>query len=287
MDVLDLPIFIISMAEERCERVRAELKAAIPPANGDSDFRQVFHIHGVDGSDPFLRNRSDVSYLASFFCPDKTLGCALAHRKVAREIIERDVPAALILEDDVVVTSVNLPHDLRRILHLETDGSWENGTPVARHDAVRLFCQGICCNCKAQPYATEKFSSDASYAPQCCHPLIASVQGSSAAYLLFRRGAEKLSSLPVTWHVDVELNDPLFDVAVGPSLFTTLDDRSQGPIILGQALSFWMMQPLFRIPLFGNTIRARDSIFFSLFSSILCLYAGLPKFLVVASLLST
>ena len=211
---MQLPAFVVSMDAQRLGRTREALRA-----HGI----QLTHVPGVDGSDPALRARGDVSRFAKLFCPDKTLGCALAHRAAARALLATGAPAGLVLEDDVVVCCDG---DLRRELEacaVRRDDAW---------DVIRLYCQGFCSTNESRGIT---------------------MQGSTAAYLLSRQGARRLSELPVWWHVDVELNRPTFRAYVGPTLFGTLDDRS-GPTVLGQSVGFWLRQPAVREPLSGATV---------------------------------
>ena len=103
---------------------------------------------------------------------------------------------------------------------------------AARHadqDYVRLYCQGAC-------------RSDA-----------ALLQGSTAAYLLSRRGAQKLRAMPLFWHVDVQLNAPHFQGGLCP-LFTTRDESTS--LCTREGWRFWASQPYLRAPGLGRTISA-------------------------------
>lgn len=174
------------------------------------------HFQAIDGRDPSLRLLPEVTFFARAFCPSKTLGIALSHRTLAAHFLTShpDAPWCLILEDDAVPREeLDLPRALERCME-------EN----AGRDFVRLYCQAFC-------------RDDTPWLPQ----------GSTAAYLLSRSGAEKLRQLPVFWHVDVQMNAPYFKGA-GRPLFLTRDAHAACPSFSWQELRFILQQPYLRVP---------------------------------------
>lgn len=72
-----------------------------------------FEIIGVDGSDPKVFH----GHSAGKFLPN-AVGCTLSHVEVYRKIVEQDLRAALVIEDDVVISSdiLNILAQIERVI---------------------------------------------------------------------------------------------------------------------------------------------------------------------------
>ena len=177
--------------------------------------RKVTHIPGVNGAEE--RESPNITFGCRHFCTDRIIGCALGHQNAALHFLNSTHSVALILEDDVKLIANDLEGSIQEILKEE----W---------DICKLFCQGICSN------------------------KIRTWQGSTAAYLIRRSGARKLAKMKISYHIDYILSSMLFDVKLGPELFSTFDDRT-GVLIGNQDVRFWLNQELIRIA--GLDLKAR------------------------------
>ncbi len=106
---------------------------------------------GVDG-----KNLTDVELRELLFDPDRNaltppeVGCALSHLGIYRDMIEKDIPCALILEDDIVfkVNPRSLLDNFRCVspdasdVYLLTHGSNQYIADESRHIGSILFYRG-------------------------------------------------------------------------------------------------------------------------------------------------
>ena len=172
------------------------------------------HVPGVRGADH--RGDARLTRFGRAFCTDRMVGCALAHHDAARRIVEDGHAVALVLEDDVLVQGdkATLAARVEAVLRAhEGEPSW---------DIITLFCQGVCNN-------RSRFWN-----------------WSTAAYLISAKGATTLGNIKIGYHADFIRNSMLFNVVVGPNLFSTRDVRSIIPFG-NQSLGFWANQDALRI----------------------------------------
>ena len=203
-----MKIYVISKDESRYNRTVKEL------INGGFHRDSIHHFPGFDGN--LIRQKGVSSQLTRFchsFCTDKMIGCGTAHIRLSQHIFQNDSDEyTLIVEDDIKSTGVDLPHQIDQV----TRGAPPNW------DSILLFCQGN------------------------CRPNARLLVGSTAAYLISRKGAEKMSKLRLNYHIDWQRNGLKFNTVVGPQLFSTFDPKMP-PTILNQSWLFWSNQEVFRL----------------------------------------
>jgi len=128
-----------------------------------------------------IKYKNMITKLAYFFTPKSVIGCALSHILLAKHILINDnhLPYVLIMEDDAFPIELdkktflkNINSNIKNITIL--DPNW---------DIIQLHSDA-CYPCH-NSYTT--------------HPLC----GSTAAYLISNRGAQKISNLKVISHIDI------------------------------------------------------------------------------------
>jgi glycosyl transferase family 25 len=97
--------FIINLKHSR-ER-RAKMESQLSKLNIAHEF-----VEAVDGREMTEAERKNVTREVNYAFLPGEVGCALSHQKIYKKIINENIEAALILEDDVVLSS-----DLREILN--------------------------------------------------------------------------------------------------------------------------------------------------------------------------
>ena len=168
---------------------------------------------------PALRPDRDAKGLTtlSSASPDKTVAIALSHRAVAAAAEQASHGPALVLEDDVFPLVEDLRASIDACLAVAQPG-W---------DVILLNTAGPgCAVCEGERPG------------RLC--------GSAAAYLLSLRGARKLSSAAISWHVDLVRNSDAYDVRQGPALFGTEDAEPTGVVVGGRDLLWFARQPCLR-----------------------------------------
>jgi GR25 family glycosyltransferase involved in LPS biosynthesis len=131
--------------------------------------------------DEHLNYKDNITKIALFFTPKSVIGCALSHILLAKHILlnDNDKPYVLIMEDDALPieldkqTLLNNINDTVKTINI-LDPAW---------DIIQLHSDA-CYPCP-NSYTT--------------HPLC----GSTAAYLISNRGAEKMRDLKVMSHIDM------------------------------------------------------------------------------------
>ena len=239
--IQSLPIYIISMDKDRYERTIEEVVT-----KGGFPLKNVIHFHAMDGTSPSSLSHEDVTPFAQHFCTPKMIGNGLSHIHVARTFLQHtDSPdIALILEDDVRT----LPDTLTRLEELfmemmshETLSSSSSPTRkwTVEWDIFLLFYQGLC-RTGSRPCDDTKIQVYG------C--------GSTAAYLLSRQGAIKMSQTRVFYHTDWQRNSSLFNVRCPTEpIFLTYDFSLQDTSSFlyqttHQTLNFWLHQPVCKLP---------------------------------------
>jgi GR25 family glycosyltransferase involved in LPS biosynthesis len=167
------------------------------------------------------------------WCPASAVGIGVSHRRLARHFLDttdESVPYALVLEDDALPTGKR-DGDLRAALD----------EVVAQHpadwDVILLYCQGLCPRPEDSSGAPIQFKTG---------------HGSTAAYLMSRRGAAHLAEQCVSWHVDmVRASDRDLNGFVSPTGFFipdfSLSSTSTGSTVnekkSGLDPRYWQLRP--------------------------------------------
>lgn len=126
------PIFVINLAHhpKRWEFVAAQLRAL-----GLSATR----IEAVNGYDPAIRAQAAAASYAPLAAGE--IGCFESHRKIWRRVVDEDLPAAVVLEDDVAIAAdfaeLNFPETVLKaadVIKLDQScarESWYGATEIA------------------------------------------------------------------------------------------------------------------------------------------------------------
>jgi glycosyl transferase, family 25 len=161
----------LERSPERREHMLAELEAA----RLDYEF-----VTGVDGRDLDLADRSvvDQALHSRSEYPAGMAGCALSHLRVYREFIESGADVALVLEDDVT-----LPADLGALA--DSLSAYMEGAEVVllNYDSRDTVKFGTEDEIKVPPSRS------------LAYPIDVRQLGSSAAYLITREAAQRMSDL--------------------------------------------------------------------------------------------
>jgi GR25 family glycosyltransferase involved in LPS biosynthesis len=129
----------------------------------------------IYGKDVKNEYNEHINLLCKPFIPKSILGCALSHAVLSKQILETDNnDIALILEDDVI-PAFNDIQDIFKVIE-NAPQDW---------DIILLFCQGMC-NYKSENYITGIYP------------------GSTAAYLINKKGMCKQSKYKYSSHVDIQ-----------------------------------------------------------------------------------
>lgn len=105
-------------------------------------------------------------------CPSGVIGCGLSHILLAKKLFEKGSHLVLVLEDDAYPLVPDLNREIEKIIE-ETPKDW---------DIIKLHCD-FCKNNSSDPTG-----------------------GSTAAYLINKSGLEKLSTMKLKWHIDLQWN---------------------------------------------------------------------------------
>lgn len=122
-----------------------------------------------------------VRYSCNIFCPDSVIGCGLSHILLSNYFLNNDLNEfALILEDDAIPLYKNTKEQIINCVKKMNGVNW---------DIIKLYCQGIC------GYDDKTIKIPFRY-----------FNGSTAAYLLSKNGAKKLSKFKLMTHIDIQQN---------------------------------------------------------------------------------
>jgi hypothetical protein len=144
--------------------------------------------NAIYGKDVKNEYNEHINLLWKPFIPKSCLGCALSHAVLSKKILETDDnDIALILEDDVVPLFKDVQDIFKVIENAPKD--W---------DVILLFCQGMC-NYKSDHYITGIYP------------------GSTAAYLINRKGMYKQSTYKYSSHVDIQRKNLGLNVYKSPT----------------------------------------------------------------------
>ena len=175
-----------------------------------ANIMQFEHFLAVDGSSVH-RKSHEISSLCQMFCTNEIIGCALSHITLAKMFHNLNEEFCLVLEDDI------------RILNYKTfkDHVIDLYNKFKHKDIIRLFCQGIC-NENSGLFA-----------------------GSTAAYILTKKGASIIKDYKISYHIDIQYF--LLDVQ-NFNIISTYDNEVEyfNPIenisVFNQKIGFWANQ---------------------------------------------
>lgn len=210
-------LYIISLKNDskRYRDVVNELKEANVP------IQHIKWFEGYNGSNH--RNNSRVVALCKILCADNMIGCALSHIELASHFLSSiNDKYCVVLEDDVVIEQKStFIQDIQNAYLQHSD-----------KDVIKLFCQGICNDNLPKRNGMLPFY----------------MEGSTAAYILTREGARKISSMRVMNHIDIQFNR--LNTA-NVHLVSTRDREKHTQLydtipIFNQPIGFWMNQNILR-----------------------------------------
>tara|TARA_B110000285_G_scaffold231084_1_gene298931 strand:- start:4824 stop:5819 length:996 start_codon:yes stop_codon:yes gene_type:complete len=201
------------------------------------DMNNVHRYNAINGS-KINRYDQDIHPICKTLCTDKVIGTGLSHIDVCKQILKTNSKYALIVEDDIKINGQNnLNDELNNTIKDidQIDPGW---------DIIVLHLQGIC----------EYKKRTTGY-----------LCGSAAAYLISRKGMEKMAKLKLGNHVDYNRNSLAFNTYSGPNIFDTYEDDSMFNIlnttmIFNKSISFWFNQHVIRIPFFNKTLNGLSAI---------------------------
>jgi hypothetical protein len=189
----------------------------------------------------FKYHPDKIHNICKTFCNDVIIGCAMSHIILAKQILQNDSnPFALVLEDDIYIKKEYIGN-LKDVVYDEYEKN-------KNADIILLFCQGVCNISNSNTFT-----------------------GSTAAYILTKKGASKIANTSVVYHIDWVRNN--FDTVIGKTLFGTYDTKS--PFTIGnQSLSFWANQKIVKI--YGKDITVLYFLLFGLLSTVILHYINIP-----------
>jgi len=126
-----------------------------------------------------LKYKKYINNISLDFCPTSIIGCGLSHILLSEFINEQQYEITLIMEDDAfpVYDKINFNKLLNKTIEEISilDKDW---------DIIQLHSDA--------PFPT--------YETYFTHIL----SGSTAAYLISKKGAEKMKNMKVSWHIDIQ-----------------------------------------------------------------------------------
>lgn len=150
--------------------------------------------HGVDSQkDEHLQYIDHIDPSCLNMCPKSVIGCGLSHILLAQKIYYSGATVALILEDDAYPKVDNLEDEITKVFN-EVPDDWE---------IIRLHCDTHCVDGQN----------------------VIGQNGSTAAYLINRRGMEILMNTKVNNHIDWQQNTILNIYKSKINLFWTDEKR--------------------------------------------------------------
>jgi GR25 family glycosyltransferase involved in LPS biosynthesis len=134
-------------------------------------FNAVYGKYVKDDYDNYLTNR------CKYTCPNSVIGCGLSHILLSEYLYNNDNnDYTLVVEDDSFPKIKNFKNKINNIVN-KAPKDWEY---------IMLYCQGMC-NSKKQ------FDDDMFF------------RGSTAAYLINKKGQKKLKDLKLKDHIDLQI----------------------------------------------------------------------------------
>lgn len=240
-----IPAYIINLKneQERRERTVSEMMRAGYSLADIHVFEAVLVPQPEEGNGTLKSESTSLEGIhpvCRMFCTAKMIACAQSHRKLASLLSAAKIPCTLVLEDDVRILAGGVTDNFPKTLEWVREGI---ETIDTEWDIILLFHQGPCG--AATPGSR-----------------VSSLCGSTAAYLVSHRGAQKLERSMVYYHADLQRNIPSMRTYMGPPLFSTFDPEYCHPVlnyqVHGQNLGFWLGQELVRVPGVDVNLRVRD-----------------------------
>lgn len=217
------------------------------------NFQDIENINLVRFNAIYKRNIDDdtlskhTTTMCKYTCPDSVIGCGMSHILVAKLFLENDPnDICLVLEDDVIPIYRNIYERIAKIINLSKNINW---------DVIKLHCHGLCSYEKSEkihkPYQ------------------VAMLSGSTAAYILSKRGAHKIMMMKLNNHADIEYNKkisvyinnyPLFNCAYEDSHTSDSNNFLSNSILdiklnkHSPKLSWYFGQTLLKIPIINYNI---------------------------------
>ena len=214
--------YIINLEQDknRLEKTKNELRKC------GFNMKNVHRFNAVNGKN-VNRWNEDIHIMCKGMCTDKIIGCGLSHIKLCKELFNKNLKYALIIEDDIInIPSINYQKELNKtLLYFEKkDPNW---------DIILLHDSGIC---KKNEKTNGLFC------------------GSAAAYLISNNGMKKMSQIKLGYHIDLNRNSYYFNAYSGPHLFDVSYEQSKIEALnkikfLDKSIYFWVNQDAIMIPL--------------------------------------
>lgn len=200
----------LKSSDSRYDRTINELTTAYINKSNIHRFEAVY------GASIDRQTNPNISPFCRTYCTDEMIGCALSHIRVSNIFLNTKADYCLVVEDDIkILNHTTFTSDVSELYNKHKD-----------YDIIKLFCQGIC---------TKNGSMFA---------------GSTAAYILTRNGAKRISNMKSTYHIDMQFNQLK---VCNMSIISTYDDDQYffNPIknikIFNQKIGFWSNQSICKV----------------------------------------
>jgi glycosyl transferase family 25 len=185
--VAGMKIFVINL--KRSVERRAFMQKQL--ASQQLDFEFIQAIDGAELQEGYLNeicNFEEMSAKRPWLLRRGVYGCLLSHLSVYKKIVDENIPYALVLEDDVEITSA-LKHKLSKLSDTIKDG-----------EAILLFLQ----NNHTQILFSYCHTVNLQDGYRLAYPMKHTMLGSAAAYILTHGAASRLidTVLPIRYAAD-------------------------------------------------------------------------------------
>ncbi len=200
-----------------------------------------------------VKNEYDdhLTHYCKYTCPKSVIGCGLSHILLSRHLLNNDTNEyALVLEDDAIVNHKNVKEKIENIVN-KSPKDWE---------IIILYCQGYC-----KYYDKKNLVKDDKF-------IRTTYQGSFAAYLINKKGQEKLSKIKLNGHIDNQIlfSNKINSYSFSKKIFKTDESESgnrkknygllknyydkvyntlDGEKVMTHQPSFFLQYKAFRIPI--------------------------------------
>ena len=192
-----------------------------------------------------------LTHYCKYTCPKSVIGCGLSHILLSKHLLNNDTNEyALVLEDDAIVNHNNIKDKINNIVN-HSPKNWE---------IIILYCQGYC-----KYYDKKNLVKDDKF-------IKTTYQGSFAAYLINKKGQEKLSKIKLNGHIDNQIlfSNKINSYSFSKKIFKTDESESgnrkknygllknyydkvystlDGEKVMTHQPSFFLQYKAFRIPI--------------------------------------
>ena len=192
-----------------------------------------------------------LTHYCKYTCPKSVIGCGLSHILLSRHLLNYDTNKyALVLEDDAIINHKNIKDKINNIVN-KSPKDWE---------IIILYCQGYC-----KYYDKKNLVKDDKF-------IKTTYQGSFAAYLINKKGQEKLSKIKLNGHIDNQIlfSNKINSYSFSKKIFKTDESESDnrktnygllknyydkvyntldGKKVMTHQPSFFLQYKAFRIPI--------------------------------------